>query len=251
MNRPLLDLQAVGYAPARQPIVAEVTLQVRRGERLALIGPNGAGKSTLFQLIGGMLAPTAGRIVLDGRRIDGCPPDRIARCGVGRMFQSPQMFPGLSVADNLRCALLRRVPASLLRRVATDSALQRDAARWIGDLGLSALADRPAQTLDHASLRTLELGMALAGEPVLLLLDEPTAGIDRPQAARLLDLVAARGADRTLLVIEHDLDAVFRLATRVVVLHQGRVLADGTPSAVRADPRVQQVYLGMDPGAIA
>ena len=249
MTRPLLDLSGVGYATAGQTIVADVNLQVQAGERLALIGPNGAGKSTLFQLVGGTLAPTAGRIVLDGRRIDGQPPDRIARRGVGRAFQSPQVFGTLRVVDNLRCALLLRDRGKLLRRVAADAALRREADRLIDAVGLHAMADRPARTLDHASLRALELGMALAGGPLLLLLDEPTAGMDREQAAHMLSLIESSCGNRTLMVVEHDLDAVFRLATRVVVLHRGRILADGPPTAVRADPQVQQVYLGAEPGA--
>lgn len=247
MTAPLLDLRGVGCVLGGQAVVSDVSLQVQRGERLALIGPNGAGKSTLFQLISGLLLPTAGSIWLAGRRIDRLTPQRIARLGLARSFQSPQVFGSLSASDNLRCGLILRDGGGLTRNVAKDRALRERTVQWLGTLGLNAAANLPASALDYASLRALELGLALAGDAPLLLLDEPTAGMNREQAGRMLALIEAACADRTLLVIEHDLDAVFRLARRVVVLHRGRVLADGPPAAVRADSRVRQVYLGASP----
>ena len=247
MTAPLLDLRGVGCVLGGQAVVSDVSLQVQRGERLALIGPNGAGKSTLFQLISGLLRPNAGSIWLAGRRIDRLTPQRIARLGLARSFQSPQVFGTLSASDNLRCSLILRDVGGLMRNVAKDCALQEHTGQWLDTLGLNAVANLPASALDYASLRALELGLALAGDAPLLLLDEPTAGMNREQAGHMLALIEATCADRTLLVIEHDLDAVFRLAKRVVVLHQGRMLADGPPAAVRADPRVQQVYLGALP----
>lgn len=242
---PLLELRGVRCVLGGQPVLTDVSLQVRRGERVAVIGPNGAGKSTLFQAICGLRPLRAGSVWLDGRRIDRLPPARIARAGVGRSFQTPQVFTQLSVADNLRCALLARNRGNWLRRLAADNALERETADWLRALRLSAVADRLPLQIDDARLRALELGLALVGQAPLLLLDEPTAGMSREQAGQMVELTQQVCAGRTLLLIEHDLDTVFRLATRVVVLHQGRVLADGSPQDVRADPQVQAVYLGM------
>lgn len=239
----LLALHGVHCTMESQPILTDLNLQVQRGERVAIIGPNGAGKSTLFQVISGLRPLRAGTVWLDGRRIDRLSPPQIARAGVGRSFQTPQVFGHLSVADNLRCALLAHAGGSVLRRLARDTALEQDTARWLHALQLQALAQVSAQHIDYASLRALELGLALSGKAPLLLLDEPTAGMSREQAAQMLELIAQTCRGRTLLLIEHDLDAVFRLASRVIVLHQGRVLADGTPQAIQADARVQAVYL--------
>ena len=296
---PLLALQDVHCVLGGQPILAGLNLQVNSGERVAVIGPNGAGKTTLFQVISGLRPLHAGSVWLNGRRIDRLPPHHIARAGVGRSFQSPQVFGRLSVADNLRCALLAQTGGNWLRRLARDTALEQDTARWLHALQLQALAQVSAQHIDYASLRALELGLALmrkrqaapsfltplgeqvgeptlgalmrkrraapsfltplggrVGEPTLgalsskaplLLLDEPTAGMSRAQAGHMLDLIEQVCQDSTLLLIEHDLDAVFRLASRVIVLHQGRVLADGTPQDIRADARVQAIYLGLAP----
>jgi branched-chain amino acid transport system ATP-binding protein len=244
-SSPLLELRGVRCVLGGQPVLADVNLQVRRGERVAVIGPNGAGKTTLFQAICGLRPLRAGSVWLDGRRIDRLGPAQIARAGVGRSFQTPQVFAQLSVADNLRCALLARSRGNWLKRLAADTAIEQDAAGWLRALRLSDVADLLPRQIDDARLRALELGLALAGQAPLLLLDEPTAGMSREQAGQMVELTRQVCAGRTLLLIEHDLDTVFRLATRVVVLHQGRVLADGTPQDVRADPQVQAVYLGM------
>lgn len=244
---PLLALQGVHCVLGGQPVLTDLNLQVQGGERVAVIGPNGAGKTTLFQVISGLRPLHAGSVWLRGRRIDRLSPPQIARAGVGRSFQTPQVFGHLSVADNLRCALLAHAGSNGLRRLARDTALEQDTAAWLHALQLQALASARAQHLDYASLRALELGLALSGKAPLLLLDEPTAGMSRAQAGEMLDLILQVCRDRTLLVIEHDLDAVFRLASRVIVLHQGRALADGTPQDIRADARVQAVYLGLAP----
>jgi len=244
-SSPLLELRGVRCVLSGQPVLADVNLQVRRGERVAVIGPNGAGKSTLFHAICGLRPLRAGSVWLDGRRIDRLGPAQIARAGVGRSFQTPQVFAQLSVADNLRCALLARGGSNWLRRLAGNTALDRDTADWLRALRLAEVSHLQARQIDDARLRALELGLALAGQAPLLLLDEPTAGMSREQAGQMVELTRQVCAGRTLLLIEHDLDTVFRLATRVVVLHQGRVLADGMPQEVRADPQVQAVYLGM------
>lgn len=244
-SQPLLDLRDVHCVLGGQSILTDLNLRVQRGERVAIIGPNGAGKSTLFQVINGLRPLRKGSVWLDGKRIDRLNPPQIARSGVGRSFQSPQVYGHLSVADNLRCAHLARARGSWLRRLEGDPTLEEDTTHWLRTLQLQALADAPAQRIDYASLRALELGLALAGKVPLLLLDEPTAGMSRAQAGRMLELIQQVCQDRTLLLIEHDLAAVFRLATRVVVLHQGRVLAEGTPQDIRANTQVQAVYLGV------
>ncbi len=244
---PLLTLRDVRCVLEGQTVLDGIDLDVQRGERVALIGPNGAGKTTLFQAICGLRPLQAGSISLAGQRLDRLRPDQIARAGVGRSFQTPQVYASLSVADNLRGTLLGQRRGGWLRRLGGDTALEHGTARWLQAMQLQLQASTPARHLDDASLRALELGMALATEAQLLLLDEPTAGMSRTQAVQLLDRVAQCCAGRTLLLIEHDLDAVFRLASRVVVLHHGRVLADGTPQQVRADPRVQTAYMGAAP----
>jgi branched-chain amino acid transport system ATP-binding protein len=241
----LLDVRAVTCVLGGQPVLADLSVRVQRGERVAIIGPNGAGKSTLFQVIGGLRPLRAGSVWLNGRRIDRLRPAQIARAGVGRSFQTPQVFGHLTVADNLRCALLPHADGNWLRHLGRDAALQQHTARWLRALQLEPEADLPADRLDYARLRALELGLALAGQAPLLLLDEPTAGMSRAQATQMVDLIRQACESRTLLLIEHDLDTVFRLATRVIVLHQGRILADGTPQHIRTDPRVQAVYLGL------
>ena len=246
-NTPLLALRSVHCVLGGQPILTDLSLQVQHGERVAVIGPNGAGKTTLFQVINGLRPLRSGSVWLNGRRTDRLSPPRIARAGVGRSFQAPQVFGHLSVADNLRCALLAHAGGNWLQRLAHDTALEQDTAYWLRALQLETLAQVSAQHLDYASLRALELGLALSGKAPLLLLDEPTAGMSRAQAGQMLELIEQVCRDRTLLLIEHDLDAVFRLASRVIVLHQGRVLADGMPHEIRADAQVQAVYLGLAP----
>ena len=242
---PLLDVRSVDCTLGGQPILSNLSLRIEAGERVAVIGPNGAGKSTLFQVIGGLLPVQKGSVWLGGRRIDQLPPSQIARAGVGRSFQSPQVFGSLSVADNLRSVLIAgERPRRWWRQRADDELIESDLQHWLGALDLQACANVAARQIDYAHLRALELGLGLLGRAPLLLLDEPTAGMSHAQAAHMLDLIERVCGDRTLLLIEHDPEAVFRLASRVVALHQGQVLADGTPTQIRHDARVQAVYLG-------
>jgi branched-chain amino acid transport system ATP-binding protein len=247
VNPPLLELRGLTCRIGGQTVLDAIDLRVQRGEVVALIGPNGAGKSTLLQAISGLCPLHTGSVWLDGRRIDRLESAQIARAGVARSFQTPQVYARLSVADHLRCALLAAQRGGWLRRWAGDDALEHRMTSWLQRLQLQADAGKPAEQLDDASVRTLALGLALVGDAPLLLLDEPTAGMHRAQAAQMATLIAQTAQQRTVLLVEHDLDTVFRLASRVVVLHHGRVLADGTPQAVRADRRVQAVYLGMAP----
>ena len=228
--------------------VAGVSLALARGEIRALIGPNGAGKSTLFNVLAGQLRADAGSVELDGRPITGLPPHVIARRGVGRTFQITATFATLSALENVQVARLSH------RRRTSDpftpaARVERErAAALLAEVGLAEHAGRIAGELAYGDLKKLELAIALAGEPTLLLLDEPTAGMAAAERASLMALTVAIARERglTVLFTEHDMDVVFAAADRILVLHEGRVIADGLPAAVREDRRVQAVYLGED-----
>jgi branched-chain amino acid transport system ATP-binding protein len=224
-----------------------VSLAVPPEERRAVIGPNGAGKTTLFNVITGHLAPDRGRVLLDGRPITGLAPHRVARRGLARSFQRTSVFPRLPVAENLRLAAAAGQPGAwdLLGGV-TRRRGPLERARAVAEaVGLADRLDAPAGQLSHGEQRQLEIGIALAPGPRLLLLDEPTAGMSPEETLAMTRLLVGLPRRVTMLVIEHDMDVVFSLADRVTVLHNGEVLVEGTPDAVRVDPRVYDVYLGL------
>jgi branched-chain amino acid transport system ATP-binding protein len=228
--------------------VAGVSLGLARGEIRALIGPNGAGKSTLFNILAGQLRADAGTVELEGRPITGLAPHVIARRGVGRTFQITATFASLTALENVQVARL-----SYRRRSAVPwppaSGLEVEPARaLLAEVGLAEHAGRPAAVLAYGDLKKLELAIALAGEPRLLLLDEPTAGMAAGERGALMALTASIARDRglTVLFTEHDMDVVFAVADRILVLHEGRVIAEGIPAVVRDDRQVQAVYLGED-----
>jgi branched-chain amino acid transport system ATP-binding protein len=223
-----------------------VSLSVAAGARHAVIGPNGAGKSTLFALVTGSLRPSAGRIAFDGQDVTRRPDHARARAGMGKTFQHSSLFTSLPVLDNVALATQRAagLGMAMLRPAGRHAAVREQAMRQLELVGLAGRAAAPAAALSHGERRQLEVAVALATSPRLLLLDEPTAGLSAADSARFADLVASLGEAVTVLLIEHDLDVVFRLATHVTVLHLGRVLADGTPGEVRADETVQRAYLG-------
>jgi branched-chain amino acid transport system ATP-binding protein len=223
-----------------------VSLAVAPRERRAIIGPNGAGKTTLFNVITGQLAPTAGRIVLDGARIDGLSPHAVARRGLSRSFQRNNLFSTLAVQENLRLAAAAGAPGSwdLLGSVARRVGPLARAREVAAVVGLSARLAEPAGRLSYGEQRQLEIGVALATAPRLLLLDEPTAGMSPEETVRMTRMLESLPREVTLLIIEHDMDVVASLADRVTVLHHGEVLTEGTFAEVRADPRVYDVYLG-------
>jgi branched-chain amino acid transport system ATP-binding protein len=226
-----------------------VTLSVSPRERRAIIGPNGAGKTTLFNLITGHLAPTAGRILFEGAPIAGLPPHAVARRGISRSFQRTNVFSRLSVRENLRLAAAARGRGSYDLLGSVDRLwVPMERARGAAEaVGLTDRLDVPAGTLSYGEQRQLEIGIALATDPKLLLLDEPTAGMSPEETHRMTELIAGLPRAITLLIIEHDMDVVFTLADRITVLHYGEVLAEGTADEVRADPRVYDVYLGVRP----
>jgi branched-chain amino acid transport system ATP-binding protein len=226
--------------------VRDVSFTVAAGEIVAMIGPNGAGKTTCFNLVNGQLAPDDGNVTLLGRRIDGLPPRTIARAGVGRTFQVAATFASMTVRENVQMALIAQAGAQRsigaratdLRIAEADALLER--------VGVAALADQGCATLAYGDGKRVELALALANAPKLLLMDEPTAGMPRPARSGLMQLAAdlARRDSMAVLFTEHDMDVVFGYADRVIVLDRGRIIAEGPPDAVRADARVQAVYLG-------
>ena len=223
-----------------------VSFAVEAGERVALIGPNGAGKTTCFNLLNGQLAPDAGDVRLDGASLAGLAPHEVARRGVGRTFQVAALFASMSVRENVRMALLsqRRLERSL--RPSAARACDAGADRLLERVGLGAEAARPCGTLAYGALKRLELAVALAQQPRVLLMDEPTAGMALGERADLMALASdlARSENIAVLFTEHDMDVVFGFASRVLVLHLGELIAQGAPEAVRADARVREVYLG-------
>ncbi len=226
--------------------VQGVSLRVAAGELLALIGPNGAGKSTCFNMLNGQLRPDRGRVLLQGEDITGLPPRRIWRRGVGRTFQITATFASMSVLENVQMALLsyRRRLFDIWTPVSReDPAL---ALALLARVGMEAQAARPCGVLAYGDLKRVELAIALAHDPVLLLMDEPTAGMAPAERVALMELTAgiARGAGIAVLFTEHDMDVVFAHADRILVLDRGVPIAEGAPAEVRADARVREVYLG-------
>ena len=247
----LLELDGVTRYFGALIALNEVTLSVGRQERRAIIGPNGAGKTTLFNLITGHLAPSKGRIVFEGRNITGLAPHRVARAGIARSFQRTNLFPRLTVLENLRLAAAAdgRGSYSLFGSVARLTEPLARAREVAEAVGVAERLDDEVARLSYGEQRQLEVGVALATRPQLLMLDEPTAGMSPEETQRMTRLLAALPRDVTILIIEHDMDVVFSLADRITVLHYGEVLVDGAPDAVRADARVYDVYLGTGDGA--
>lgn len=247
----VLELRGVrkNFGPAE--IIRGVDLGIAEGERHAVIGPNGAGKSTLFDLISGRYPPDAGQILLRGRRIDGLPPYRINRLGLSRSFQITNIFPRLSVFENVRNALFwpSGYRYSFWHLVDRQRRLNRRAEQVLEQIGLSARRDLPAGVLAYAEQRALEIGITVAGGAGVILLDEPSAGMSRSETERTVSLIRSLSAGKTLLMVEHDMGVVFDLADRITVLVYGRVIACGTPRAIRADPQVREAYLGAGAGA--
>ncbi|HEF4770186.1 ABC transporter ATP-binding protein [Burkholderia multivorans] len=246
MSGTAVALRAIVLRFGARTVLEGIDLDVAAGERHALIGPNGAGKSTLFNVIGGAQRPTRGRVMLHGVDLRGRGPVIASRLGVGRSFQQTSAFARLSVFDNLRCAALH-APAERRRwwnRLRESASVDLAAARVMEDIGLDARRDTPAADLAYAEQRALDLGIALASGARTLLLDEPTAGMNRDQAARMIALIRATTQGRTVLMIEHDMDAVFGFAERITVLVRGAIVATGAPEAIRADPAVRAAYLG-------
>ena len=228
--------------------VHEVSFTVAAGELVALIGPNGAGKTTCFNLVNGQLAPDAGTVRLAGERIDGLPPRRIARKGVGRTFQVAATFASMTVRENVEIAMLAHAGAHRGITTAAGTSMRASADALLARVRMTRFADQGCATLAYGEAKRVELALALAGAPRLLLMDEPTAGMSPRSRGRVMELAAelARKERIAVLFTEHDMNVVFGYADRVIVLDRGRIIAAGPPAAIHADPQVQAVYLGND-----
>jgi branched-chain amino acid transport system ATP-binding protein len=245
---PLLECRGLVRRFGALTAVDNVDLRLEPGEIRAVIGPNGAGKSTVFNLITGMLKPQAGEVRFAGEAISGMPVHRVAQKGIARTFQRCHVFPALSVRENVRIAAQARDPGRwrLAGGFSVLSASARRADEAIEHLRLTRYADTHAATLSHGDQRLLEVAMALAQQPRVLLLDEPTQGLSVEETAQAVHTLAEflKASRMTVLLVEHDMEVVFRLAQRITVLHRGAVIADGAPDAVKADKAVQEAYLG-------
>ena len=226
--------------------VHRVNLSLEPGARQALIGPNGAGKTTLVNLLTGVLRPGAGRIEMGGRDITGWPADRRARHGLARTFQVNNLFPSLTPLQSVVLAIGEREGRGGVwwKPLQRDSAVFDEAHALLRRLRLDPLADRPVSHLAYGKQRLLEMALALAARPAILLLDEPAAGVPEDESGELFDVIAQLPADMAVLFIEHDMKLVFRFASRISVLVAGEILVEGTPQEIGADPRVREVYLG-------
>jgi len=229
--------------------VSEVDLAVAEGEIAAVIGPNGAGKSTLFNLITGHLQPTAGRVLVDKRDVTGVAPYKICSMGLGRSFQRTNIFPKLSVLENVQAAFLAHRGQGPNFWSRSNRRCRGEAVALLASIGLAEQTRVVAGTLSYGNQKQLELGIALASDPKILLLDEPTAGMSASETHETIALIERIARERrlTLLFTEHDMAVVFSIAQRIAVMHQGRVIAHGDPAAVRADAQVRRVYLGDAP----
>ncbi len=243
----ILEVEGLSRSFGALAALTGVSLRVREGEIFSVIGPNGAGKSTLFNVISGLHPPTAGRVRFRGQDITGLPPEVINRKGLAKTFQITSLFPEISVFENLQVACQSRLPvsgrlASLWRRPDVADRVQA----LLDMFGLAARRDVPVENLSHGEQRYLEIAVALATEPTLLLLDEPTAGMTPGETKEATVLIRSIARDRglTVLLIEHDMSVVMGISDRVAVLHFGEKIAEGPPEVVRADPRVVDAYLG-------
>jgi len=248
MTSPALQLSDVRKSFGRTSIINGVNLAIATGERHAIIGPNGAGKSTLFNLISGRFPVSSGRIDLHGEDITGLEPHLINRKGLSRSFQITNIFPRLSVYENLRCAVLwslgykysfwHRIGALKEVRGRTDEIVER--------IGMATRRDRPAGVLTYAEQRALEIGVTIAGGADVILLDEPTAGMSRSETGEAVELIRNVTEGKTLVMVEHDMSVIFDLADRISVLVYGEVIASGTPQEIRGNKLVQEAYLGTE-----
>jgi branched-chain amino acid transport system ATP-binding protein len=246
MNPPALELIGIRKEFGRTQIIRGVDLAVPRGERHAIIGPNGAGKSTLFNLISGRLRPSAGTIRLNGEDVTGARPQEINRRGLARSFQITNIFPRLTVWENVRCAVLGSLQHkySFWQGIESLTDVRQRTEHILHEINLIGRRDTPAGVLTYAEQRALEIGITIAGGAGIILLDEPTAGMSRQEAEHAIALIRRISEGRTLVMIEHDMGVVFDLADRISVLVYGQTIASDAPARIKANAAVQLAYLG-------
>src|SRR5271165_3849838 len=241
---PLLVIEELTIRFGGLTALNRVNFAVERGEIRAVIGPNGAGKSTFFNCLTGVLRPSSGRILFDGDDVTGLSPDRISRKGIARSYQITNILPNATVLENVRIAAQsRRHSWSLLAHYRAYRDVIEKAEAALDSVGLGSKKDELAANLSHGEQRNLEIGIALATEPQLLCLDEPTAGMSAAETQDIVALVQRIAEDLTILIVEHDMQVVMELAERITVLHYGEILAEGTPAEIQQNPRVLEVYL--------
>jgi branched-chain amino acid transport system ATP-binding protein len=245
-SSPILELKDLRKSFGKTEIIRGVNLAVNAGERIAVIGPNGAGKSTLFNLISGRFEPTSGDMLLKGQRINGKKPFEINRMGLSRSFQITNIFPKLSVFENLRCGVLWSLgyKYSFWKFLADLDDANERTEQLMEMIKLDKKRDTLAMNLTYAEQRALEIGITIAGGAEVILLDEPTAGMSKTETTRFIKLIREVTEGKTLLTVEHDMGVVFGLADKIAVVVYGEVLAFDTPDAVRANAKVQEAYLG-------
>ena len=245
MSAPLLAVERVCRRFGNFRAVNDVSFTLESGGVTAIIGPNGAGKSTLFNMLSGSLRPTSGRVIVEGRDVTGMAPHRFAHFGIAKSFQITNVFPSLSVLENVRIAVQARFGRldPWTPRTRTPEYVRR-AHEVLAMLGLSDRADSRATALSHGQQRALEIAIALAADPRLLLLDEPTAGMSPEESVGMMNLIRTLAAQRTVVLVEHKMKLVMEISRRILVLHHGELLADGSADEIRAHPDVQSVYLG-------
>jgi branched-chain amino acid transport system ATP-binding protein len=241
---PLLRTEGLAMRFGGLAALNDVNFEIPRGEVRAIIGPNGAGKSTFFNCLTGVLRPTSGRISFNGEDITGLTPDRISRKGIARSYQITNILPNATTLENVRIAAQsRRHGWNMVRHHSHLRDIVEKAEAVLASVGLLAKADELASNLSHGEQRNLEIGIALATEPQLLCLDEPTAGMSTAETHETMQLVRRIAENLTILIVEHDMQVVMQLAQRITVFHYGRVLAEGTPDEIQSNPRVLEVYL--------
>ncbi len=246
-DRPVLAVEHLAFTIGGAHIIDDVTIEVAQGEMLGVIGPNGAGKTTLFNLISGVVRPTSGRILMEGKDVSSTAIHQRARAGLGRTFQTSSLFPALTALENVRLAAQVRLgsPISVVRFPRAKDEASRAALAGLDEVGLSHHAETIAGVLSHGDKRKLEIAMLLATDPRVILLDEPMAGVASGDVAGLSEVIhQVHASGRTVLMVEHHMDVVLGLVDRVAVMHHGKLLACDTPAAVMADAAVQSAYLG-------
>lgn len=227
-------------------VLFDINLQVQEGERLALIGPNGAGKTTLYNVITGNYHPSSGQVFFKGKEVTNAPPHRLNRLGMGRSFQITSTFPKLTAFQNIRQAVLskRGIRFQMLRLLDRMDDVTKETEGILKRINLDGERDVPASMLSYGKHRSLEISMAMATDPDLIMLDEPTAGMSRDETHTAVELIRRLTEGKTVVVIEHDMDVIFSLADRITVLHYGQILATGAPEEIRENQEVKDAYLG-------
>jgi len=245
MSFPILEARGISRRFGSFVALNKVSASFVKGKLAAIIGPNGAGKSTFFNVVSGALAPSAGQLMFNGRDITGLPQHEFARVGIAKSFQITNVFKRLSAHENVRVAAqVRHARYQLLKPRAAMAEVSDRAEALLERVGLASLRHRTAADLAHGQQRALEVAMALAADPVLLLMDEPTAGMSPEETRVMMDLITTLAGERTVILVEHKMKLVMGLCERLLVLHHGEFLAEGTPDEIKANDEVRRVYLG-------